>query len=73
MLKDSFKDYKRLEIKLKGFIDSELFQRFSYSGTLGDFDDYLLFEKLYSIDKNGEQTKLVLRKNIDIEEVNYVD
>lgn len=73
MLKDSFKDYKRLEIKLKGFIDSELFQRFSYSGVLGDFEDYLLFEKIYSVDKNGEQTKLVLRKNIDIEEVNYVD
>ena len=40
---------------------------------LGDFEDYLLFEKIYSVDKNGEQTKLVLRKNIDIEEVNYVD
>ena len=73
MLKDSFKDYKRLEIKLKGYIESELLQRFDYSGKLGDFNDYLLFEKVYSIDGNAEQTKLILRKNIDISEVNYVD
>ena len=26
-----------------------------------------------SIDENAEQTKLILRKNIDISEVNYVD
>ena len=37
------------------------------------FNDYLLFEKVYSIDENAEQTKLILRKNIDISEVNYVD
>ena len=73
MLKDSFKDYKRLEITLKGYVESELLQRFDYSGKLGDFNDYLLFEKVYSIDENAEQTKLILRKNIDISEVNYVD
>lgn len=73
MLKDSFKDYKRLEITLKGYVESELLQRFDYSGKLGDFNDYLLFEKVYSIDENAEHTKLILRKNIDISEVNYVD
>lgn len=73
MLKDSFKDYKRLEITLKGYVESELLQRFDYSGKLGDFNDYLLFEKIYSIDENAEQTKLILRENIDISEVNYVD
>lgn len=73
VLKDSFKDYKRLEITLKGYVESELLQRFDYSGKLGDFNDYLLFEKVYSIDENAEQTKIILRKNIDISEVNYVD
>ena len=66
-------DYKRLEITLKGYVESELLQRFDYSSKLGDFNDYLLFEKVYSIDENAEQTKLILRKNIDISEVNYVD
>ena len=74
MLKDSFKDYKRLEITLKGYVESELLQRFDYSGKLGDFNDYLLFEKVYSIDENAEQTKAYFKKKIfDISEVNYVD
>ena len=73
MLKDSFKDYKRLEIKINGYFDSELFQRFNFNCDMGDFEDYLLIEKVYSIDKDGEKTRLVLRKNIDISEVNYVD
>ena len=67
MLKDSFRIIKRLEITLKVMLKGEL-----YSGKLGDFNDYLLL-KVYSIDENAEQTKLILRKNIDISEVNYVD
>lgn len=73
MLKDSFKDYKRLEIKMNGYFDEELFQRFNYSSSIGDFKDYLLYEKVYCVDKNGEKTRLILKKNIDISEVNYVD
>lgn len=73
ILNDSFKTYKQLEIKLDGYCDCELYQRFKYDCELGKFDDYLLCEKVYSYSKSGEITKLILRNNIDIGEVNYVD
>lgn len=73
MIKDSFKNYKCLEITISGYCSSELYQRFNYESLIGKFDDYLLLEKIYSYDKNGEKCKLVLGKNIDVKEVNYVD
>ena len=73
MFKNSFKNYKTLEIISSGFIENELYQRFSFSGSIGNFDDYLLCEKVYYYDSNGEKTKLILNKNIDIDEVEYVD
>ena len=73
MIKDSFKNYKCLEITINGYCSSELYQRFNYESLIGKFDDYLLLEKIYSYDKNGEKCKLVLGKMIDFMEVIYVD
>ncbi len=73
MFKNSFKNYKSVELVALGYIDGELFNRFSFDGKIGKFDDYILDEKVYSFDSNGEKTKLKLRKNIDIDEVEYVD
>lgn len=58
MLKDSFKDYKRLEITLKGYIESELLQRFDYSGKLGDFNDYLLLRRFIPLMKTLSKQNL---------------
>ncbi len=68
-LKDSFSDYKMLEIKVSGFADEVLLQRFNYK----TYSDYVLSEKRYVCDKNGEYTRLILKKNLDIKEITYVD
>ncbi|MCC8073163.1 MAG: hypothetical protein LIO62_03445 [Clostridiales bacterium] len=71
-LKDAYKTYKQLEITVSGYIPDELYSRFNYSGEIGDYDDYILAEKKYTLGKNGCQTKLVLQKAIDIKEITYV-
>ncbi|MDD6660025.1 MAG: hypothetical protein PUE60_08110 [Eubacteriales bacterium] len=73
MFKESFKNYKNVELTVLGYVEEELYQRFNIQCEIGNFDDYLLFEKIYYYDSNGEKTKLILSKNIDIKEVNYVD
>lgn len=73
MFKESFKNYKNVELTVLGYVEEELYQRFNIQCEIGSFDDYLLSEKIYYYDSNGEKTKLILSKNIDIKEVNYVD
>ncbi|MGN1421498.1 MAG: hypothetical protein ACI4XC_08300 [Eubacterium sp.] len=72
-MKDCFNDYMLLEITVDGTVNEKLYQRFSYSGEIGKYDDYILTEKRYIFDKGTEKTKLVLRKNIDMGEAIYVD
>ncbi|MGN1329015.1 MAG: hypothetical protein ACI4V4_04870 [Eubacterium sp.] len=72
-MKGFFNDYMLLEITVKGVVSERLYQRFSYSGEVGSFDDYILTEKKYIFDNGNEKTRLVLRKNIDMEEMVYVD
>lgn len=72
-LKGSFDDYKILEIKACGYVKHELFQRFSYNSPFGIYEDYALTDKKYTFDKNGEMTRLTLKKINDIKEITYVD
>lgn len=72
-LKSSFENYKILEVTVAGYASDKLYQRLSYSSKIGEFEDYILTEKKYTIDKNGRQTRLTLKKEIDIKEITYVD
>lgn len=72
-LKSTFENYKTLELKVSGYFDLALFQRFSYASRNALYDDYILTEKKYTFDKNGEITRLTLKKQIDIKEITYVD
>lgn len=72
-LKQSYEDYKILNITVKGFLREPLYQRFSYYSALGNYEDYVLSEKEYILDGSGEITKLTLKKEIDIKEITYVD
>ncbi|MDE6155871.1 MAG: hypothetical protein K2F67_05470 [Eubacterium sp.] len=72
-LRNSYKDYKILELTVSGYVGEELYQRFSYSSKIGDFNDYILVEKKYTADKNGSVTRLILKKEIDVKEITYVD
>lgn len=72
-MKDFFNSYMLLEITVSGTVDEPIYQRFSYSGEIGNYDDYILTEKKYIFDENKEKTKLILRKNIDMEDAVYVD
>lgn len=72
-LKNSYKDYKILELTVEGYVEESLYQRFSYFSAIGDFDDYILTEKKYTTGKNGSVTRLTLKKEIDVKEITYVD
>lgn len=72
-IKKSFEDYKILEITVDGYFHGGLYELYNYSGKSGVFENYLLYEKKYACDSRGEYTKLVLKKQIDIKEITYVD
>ncbi|MGN0522377.1 MAG: hypothetical protein ACI4IQ_07050 [Eubacterium sp.] len=72
-LKDSFGDYKVLELTVSGYVEDELYQRFNYISAGGKYEDYVLTEKKYTFDKNGRFTRLTLKKILDIKEITYVD
>lgn len=72
-LKASYENYETLEAVVSGYVREELYQRFSFSLRLGNDNDYLLSEKRYVVDKNGERTRLILKKKFDIKEITYVD
>lgn len=71
-LKKSFDNYKQLELSVKGYCDENVYQRFNFCGATGDYKDYILIEKKYTFDKNGEVTRLLLKKKNDVGVVTYV-
>lgn len=64
MIKDSFKNYKCLEITINGYCSSELYQRFNYESLIGKFDDYLLLEKYILMIKTAKNASLCLAKTL---------
>lgn len=72
-LKASYENYDTLEIVVSGYADEELMQRFNYEAQRISYENYYLAEKKYMCSEKGEFTKLVLRKNIDVKEITYVD
>ena len=72
-LKASYENYDTFEMVVSGYADDELMQRFNYDTKRKRYENYYLAEKRYMRSKNGEFTKLVLRKNIDVKEITYVD
>lgn len=72
-LKASYDDYLTMEVRVCGYVGEELMQRFSYRSERCAYDDYVLIEKKYICSENGESTRLVLRKNKELEEITYVD
>lgn len=71
-LKNSYEDYRMLEVTVAGYVSEPLLQRYSYHSRLGDYEDYVMTEKEYIVGANGEFTRLVLKKEIDIKEITYV-
>lgn len=69
----SYENYNTAQITVSGYFDGNLLQRYSYGNNEIKLDDFALYEKKYVCDKNGECTKLVLKKNIDVKELTYVD
>ncbi len=72
-LKSSYENYKVLEAMAAGYIGDSLYSRFDCELDGMIYDDYFLTEKKYICDSKGERTVLVLKKQIDIKEVTYVD
>ncbi len=72
-LRDSYSDYKILEIKVNGFVADGLYQRFDYTGAGEVYHDYVLAEKKYTFDSRGGFTRLILKKVFDVKEITYVD
>lgn len=71
-LKKSFDNYKQLELSIKGYCDENIYQRFDFQSATGEYKDYILIEKKYTFDKNGEVTRLLLKKKNDVGVVTYV-
>lgn len=66
-------NYNTFEIVLDGCMAFELYSKVEYSGgELGKFDDYYISACTIISDKNGERTRLILNKDIDLKEVSYV-
>lgn len=72
-LRESYENYNTAQLTVSGYFDGELLQRYSYDNKKIKLDDFALYEKKYICDKNGECTRLVLKKNIDVKELTYVD
>ena len=63
MIKDSFKNYKCLEITINGYCSSELYQRFNYESLIGKFDDW---KKYILMIKTAKNASLCLAKTLMI-------
>ncbi len=73
-LKSSYDNYKVLTVNVSGYVNEDLYGRFSFVSQSGiRCDDYVLTEKKYTFDSNGSVTKLTLKKQIDVGEYVYVD
>lgn len=71
-LRQSFDEYRLLEVELHGYCNINLYQKFNYSSRLGSFDGYIVTDKKYSYSENGEKTRLILKKKMTIGDVTYV-
>ncbi len=72
-LRASYENYQTAQIVFGGYFEGNLLQRYSCDNGRIALDDFALYEKKYVCDKNGEYTRLVLKKNIDVKELTYVD
>lgn len=72
-LRQSYRDYKVLELEVSGYADEPLLQRFNLITHKGRYENYQLTEKKYVRDKYGDYTRLTLKKITDIKERTYVD
>lgn len=72
-LQDTVQNYKVLNLVANGFEDIPLYSQCVFKNdVLGEFAEYVLHEKTVVINENGVQTKLKLKKQIDLEEITYV-
>ena len=72
-LQASYENYHVAQIRMGGYFDGGLLQRYSFDNGKTELDDYALYEKKFVCDKNGEYTNLILKKNVDAKEFTYVD
>lgn len=73
-LKDSAQSYYKLELTLNSLVELSLGDSAMYdSEYFGRLDDMLVKSICYIMDEKGERTVLILAKNIDLEEIIYVD
>lgn len=72
-IKESYNDYKILELKVCGYVSQPLLQRCRYNGGTKMFNDYVITEKKYMRDEYGDFTKITLKKNNKVEATAYVD
>lgn len=73
-LKKAAKDYYKLELVLDGATNFELGDGVTYcSKYFGAIDDLKVRSICYIFDSKGERTVISLSKDIDLEEINYVD
>lgn len=72
-LKSANCSYNTIEAVLDGCRDFALYSRVSYNSEIfGKTEDYFISSCTMICDKNGERTRLVLNKNIDVREISYV-
>lgn len=65
--------YRRLELTVEGAVTAPLYSCFSATdGQDERFNGYILFQRVIEGSEKGETTKLVLKKDIDLQEVMYV-
>lgn len=73
-IRESAQEYNKLELVLDDFVDVSLGDTVSYdSNYFGRLDDMQVQSICYIMDKDGERCMLTLSKNIDLEEIIYVD
>lgn len=74
MLRSAGLDYLNFELVFDGVYDISLCDQIFYcSKVFGSVDDLIVTSICYSLNKNGETTRICLAKNIDLEEISYVD
>lgn len=65
--------YQRMEMTVQGTVTAPLYSRLApYSDQPDDYCDYILEQRVLTGSEKGETTKLVFRKDIDLQEVMYV-
>lgn len=72
-LENGAADYITVEILVCGYVFANLYDRIDYKSKIfGDFEDYFISSVCHYGDANGEYTRLMLAKQIDLREVSYV-